>query len=122
MGAGLTAWVAVDSFLGGGSASGSADESQFLLLWGLPFAAAAFFVGWYALRGGRVETRYAAKRGCLGGFLAGGTVLILILAISLFRQGDLLTGVVASFLYAPIATVVGMGIGVAVARMRKRRP
>jgi hypothetical protein len=121
-GAGLTTWVAVDSLLGGGSASGSADESQFLLLWGLPFAVAAVFLVWYAVRGRRVETRHAARQGCLGAFLAGAAVFILSLAISLFQRGDLPTGVVAGFLYAPIATVFGLGVGVVMARMRKRRP
>lgn len=122
VGAGLTAWVAVDSFLGGGSSSGSADESQFLLLWGLPFAAASVFLAWYVLRGQRVETRSAAKQGCLGGFVAGGGAFLLVLAISLFRPGDTLNGVVAGFVYAPSAGVIGLCIGVAAARMRKRRP
>ena len=122
VGAGVTAWVAVDSVLGGGSASGSADESQFLLLWGLPFAAAAVFLAWYAFRGRRVETRNAARQGCLGGFVAGGGAFLLVLASSLFRQGDLLTGVVAGFLYAPIVTVFGLGIGVVMAGVRERRP
>jgi len=122
VGAGLTAWVAVDSLLGGGSASGSPDESQFLLFWGLPFAAAAVFLAWYALRGRRVETRNAARQGCLGGFVAGGGAFLLVLASSLFRSGDTLNGVVAGLLYAPIAGVIGLCVGVAVARMRKRRP
>jgi hypothetical protein len=122
VGAGLTAWVAVDSFLGGGSASGSADESQFLLLWGLPFAAAAVFLAWYAIRGRRVETRNAARQGCMGAFVAGGSAFLLVLAGSLFRPGDTLNGVVAGFVYAPIAGVIGLCIGLAVATMRKRRP
>ena len=121
-GAGLTAWVAVDSLLGGGSASGPADASQFLLLWGLPFAAAAAFFGWYAMRGGREEVRDAARHGCLGGILAGGGAFLLVLASSLFRPWDALSGVVAGFVYAPIAAVFGLGAGIALARMRKRRP
>jgi len=121
-GAGLTAWVAVDSLLGGSSASGSAGGSQFLLLWGLPFAAAAFFLAWYAIGGGREEVRDAARFGCLGGFLAGGGAFLLVLASSLFRPWDALSGVVAGFVYAPIAAMFGLGVGIALARMRKRRP
>jgi hypothetical protein len=121
-GAVLAGWVAVDSLLGGGSASGPAGASQFLLLWGLPFAAAAAFLAWYALRGGRVETRNAARQGCLGGFVAGGSAFLLILASALVGPGDTLNGVVAGFVYAPIAGVIGLCIGLAVATMRKRRP
>ena len=121
-GAGLTAWVAVDSFLGGGSASGPADESRFLLLWGLPFAAAAVFLAWYAFRGGRTETRHAARQGCMGAFVAGAVVFLWGVATSMFQQGDPLTATVVGLLYAPIAAVLGLGMGSVVARMRRRRP
>jgi len=122
VGAGLTAWVAVDSLLGGSSASGLGKASQFLLLWGLPFAAAAVFFGWYAIRGGRKEVRDAGRYGCLGGILAGGGAFLLVLASALFRPWDALSGVVAGFVYAPIAAAFGLGAGIALARMRKRRP
>ena len=121
-GAALAAWVAVDSLLGGGSASGPADASQFLLLWGLPFAVAAVFSGWYAARGGREEVRDAARHGCLGGLAAGGGAFLLVLASSLFRPWDALSGLVAGLVYAPIAAVFGLGAGIALARMRKQRP
>ena len=122
VGAGLTAWVAVDSFLGGGSASGTTDESRFLLLWGLPFAAAAVFLAWYAFRGGRTETRNTARRGCLGSVVAGAAAFTLGVTSSLLQQGDPLTAAVVGLLYAPIAAMLGLGIGSVVARMRRRRP
>ena len=122
-GAALAAWVAIDSLLGGGAASGMRDDSRFLLLWGLPFAVAAVFLGWYAIRGGREDVRdVQPDTWCLGGFLAGGGVFLLVLASSLFRPWDALSGAVAGFVYAPIAAVVGLCIGVAIVRMRKRRP
>lgn len=122
-GAALAAWVAIDTLLGGGAASGMRDDSRFLLLWGMPFAVAALFLTWYAIRGGREDVRDVARQGCLGGFLAGGGVFLLVLASSVFRPGDTLSGAVAGFVYAPIAAVVGLCVGIAVGvRMRKRRP
>ncbi|MCK5448313.1 MAG: hypothetical protein KAJ43_09220 [Gemmatimonadetes bacterium] len=121
-GAALTAWAAIDSLLGGGSASGTAGASQFLLLWVLPFATAAVFLGWYAMRGGRKDVRDAARHGCLGGLLAGGGVFLLFLVSPLFLSWDALSGAVAGFLYAPIAAVTGLLIGIAAVGMRKRRP
>ena len=121
-GAALAAWVAIDTLLGGGAASGMRDDSRFLLLWGMPFAVAAMFLAWYAIRGGREDVRDVARRGCLGGFLAGGSVFLIVLAGSVFRSWDALSGAVAGFVYAPIAAVVGLCIGIAMVRMRKRRP
>lgn len=121
-GAALTAWAAIDSLLGGGSASGTAGASQFLLLWVLPFATAAIFLGWYAMRGGRKDVRDAARHGCVGGFLAGGGVFLLFFASPLFLSWDALSGAVAGFLYAPMAAVIGLLIGIAMTTMRKRRP
>jgi len=121
-GGALAAWVAIDTLLGGGAASGMRDDSRFLLLWGMPFAVAALFLAWYAIRGGREDVRDVARHGCLGGFLAGSVVFLLILASSLFRPWDTLSGVVAGFVHAPIAAVVGLCVGIAMARMRKRRP
>ena len=121
--AALAAWVAIDSLLGGGAASGMRDDSRFLLLWGLPFAVAAVFLGWYAIRGGREYVRDVARRGCLGGFLVGGGTFLLFFASPLFRSWDALSGAVAAFLYAPLAAVVGLVTGIAVGvRLRKRRP
>ncbi|MBT8479176.1 MAG: hypothetical protein KJO06_09670 [Gemmatimonadetes bacterium] len=121
LGAVLTAWVALDSVAGGGLASGAADDLSFLLLWPLPFAVTAAFLGWYALRGGRVDVAGAARHGCVGGALVGGGVFLLLLASPLLLPWDALSGAVAAFLYAPLASVVGLLIGVVTARMRKRR-
>ena len=122
-GAALAAWVAIDTLLGGGAASGMRDDSRFLLLWGMPFAVAALFLAWYAIRGGREDVRDVARRGCLGGFLMGGGTFLLFFASPLFRSWDTLSGVVAAFLYAPLAAVVGLVTGIAVGvRMGKRRP
>jgi hypothetical protein len=118
----LSAWVAVDSLVGGGSASGAAGDPSFLVFWALPFAAAAVFLGWYALRGDRREVRDAARHGCVGSLVLGGGVLLFLLARPLLLSGDVLNGAVTALLYAPLAAIVGFLIGVGSLRMRKRRP
>jgi hypothetical protein len=55
------------------------------------------------------------------GFM-GWTGLPLGVATSMFQQGDPLTATVVGLLYAPIAAMLGLGIGSVVARMRRRRP
>ena len=74
------------------------------------------------MRGGRKDVRDAARHGCVGGFLAGGGVFLLFFASPLFLSWDALSGAVAGFLYAPMAAVIGLLIGIAMTTMRKRRP
>jgi len=118
----LAAWAALDSVVGGGLASGATDDLEFFLLWPLPLAVASAFLGWYALRGAREDVRYTARHGCLGGLLAGGGVFLLFFASPLLLSWDALSGAVAALLYAPLAAVVGLSMGTALAMMRKRRP
>jgi len=120
-GAVLASWVAIDALLGSGLTSGTAADPEFYLYWGVPFAAAAVFLGWFALRGGRAEARYVAKHGCLGSLLVGSAVFMLYFASPLLVRWDALSGAVAAFLYAPPAAVLGLVIGVAIGRHRKRR-
>jgi len=122
VGAALAAWVAIDSLMGSGLVSGAADDPEFFLFWGVPFACAAVFFGWYALRAGRAEVRSIARHGCLGGILLGGGVFLLFLASPLFLPWDLLSGVVAAFLYGPLASALGLAIGTVLGAMQKRRP
>lgn len=122
VGAALAAWIAIDSLMGSGLVSGAADDPEFFLLWGVPFAVAAVFFGWYALRGGRAKVRSVARHGCVGGILLGGGVFLLYLASPLFLPWDLLSGVVAALLYAPLAAALGLSIGTALGAMQKRRP
>ena len=121
VGAALAAWVAIDSLMGSGLASGAADDPEFFLFWGVPFACVAVFLGWYALRGGRSEARDNAKHGCLGGVLLGGGVFLLYLASPLLLPRDALGGVVAGFQYGPLAAVLGLAIGTVLGVMQKRR-
>ena len=119
-GAILAAWVAIDSWIGSGLTSGPADDPEFFLFWGVPFAIAAVFLGWFALRGGRAEVRDQAKHGCLGSLLLGSAVFLLYFASPLLVRRDALSGAVAALLYAPLAAVLGLLIGIAVARARAR--
>jgi len=121
VGAVLAAWVAFDSLTNSGLASAAADDVEFFLLWGAPFAVVAVFLGWFALRGGYAEVRSAAKRGCLVGLLLGGGTFVLCLASPLILPRDALSGAVTAFLYAPVAAALGLVIGVAADTMRKRR-
>jgi len=122
VGAALAAWVAIDSLMGSGLASEAVDDPEFFLFWGAPFACVAVFLGWYALRGGRLEVREVARSGCLAGVFLGGGVFLLYLASPLFLPWDALSGAVAAFLYGPMAAVLGLGIGISLGAMRKRRP
>ena len=122
VGAALATWVAYDSLTNSGLVSAAADDLEFFLFWGAPFAVVAVFLGWFALRGGHAEARSAAKLGCLIGLLLGGGTFVLCLASSLILPRDALSGAVAAFLYAPVASVLGLVIGVAADAMRKRRP
>lgn len=119
-GAVLAAWVAIDSLLGSGLASGAAEDPEFYLYWGVPFAAAALFLGWFALRGGRPEVHHLAKCGCLGSVAAGAGVFLLYFASPFFLPWDPLSGAVAAFLYAPLAAVLGLLIGIGTSRVRRR--
>ncbi len=121
VGAVLAAWVAFDSLTNSGLASAAADNVEFFLLWGAPFAVVAVFFGWFALRGGHAEVRSVAKRGCLGGLLLGGGTFALCLASPLILPRDALSGAVTAFLYAPVVAALGLVIGVAADTMRKRR-
>ncbi len=121
IGAVLAAWIAFDSLTNSGLASAAADDVEFFLLWGAPFAVVSVFLGWFALRGGHAETRSAAKRGCLVGLLLGGGTFVLCLASPLILPRDALSGAVTAFLYAPVAAALGLVIGVAADTMRKRR-
>lgn len=121
VGAVLAAWVAFDSLTNSGLASAAADDVEFFLLWGAPFAVVSVFLGWFALRGGYAETRSAAKRGCLVGLLLGGGTFVLCLASPLILPRDALSGAVTAFLYAPVAAALGLVVGVAADTMRKRR-
>jgi hypothetical protein len=94
-GAALASWVAIDGLLGAGLASGAAGDPEFYLYWGVPFAVAAIFLGWFALRGGRAEAAYVAKYGCLGGILSGAAVFLLYFASPLLVSWDALSGAVA---------------------------
>jgi len=100
--------------------SGPADDPEFFLFWSVPFAIAAVFLGWFALRGGRAEVRDQAKHGCLGSLLLGSAVFLLYFASPLLVRRDALSGAVAALLYAPLAAVLGLLIGIAVARARAR--
>ncbi len=121
VGAVLAAWVTFDSLTNSGLISAAADDVEFFLLWGAPFAVVAVYLGWFALRGGDAEVRSAAKRGCLVGLLLGGGTFILCLASPLILPRDALSGAVTAFLYAPVAAALGLVIGVAADRMRQRR-
>ena len=121
VGAVLAAWVAFDSLTNSGLASAAADDVEFFLLWGAPFAVVSVFLGWFALRGGYAEVRSAAKRGCLVGLLLGGGTFVLCLASPLILPRDALSGAVTAFLYAPVAAAFGLVVGVAADRMRERR-
>jgi hypothetical protein len=121
VGAVLAAWVAFDSFTNSGLASAAADDVEFFLLWGAPFAVVAVFLGWFALRGGHAEVRSVAKRGCLVGLLLGGGTFALCLASPLVLPRDALSGTVTAFLYAPVAAALGLVVGVAADTMRKQR-
>jgi hypothetical protein len=120
-GAALASWVAIDGLLGAGLGSGAAGDPEFYLYWGVPFAVAAIFLGWFALRGGRAEAAYVAKYGCLGGILSGAAVFLLYFASPLLVSWDALSGAVAAFLYGPLAAVVGLLIGLAIGWRKRRR-
>jgi hypothetical protein len=49
-------------------------------------------------------------------------VFLLFFASPLLLSWDALSGAVAALLYAPLAAVVGLSMGTALAMMRKRRP
>ena len=121
VGAVLAAWVAFDSLTNSGLASAAADDVEFFLLWGAPFAVVSVFLGWFTLRGGYAEVRSAAKRGCLVGLLLGGGTFVLCLASPLILPRDALSGAVTALLYAPVAAALGLVVGVAADTMRKRR-
>lgn len=90
-------------------------------MWGVPLAAAAVFLGWFAAIGGRPETRRMAKTGCLGGLLLAGGTLALLSMAALLPTRDVLEVTVLALQYAPLAGTLGVVGGLGLARMRKRR-
>lgn len=116
----FAAWIAGDSVASGMGRPGAADEIEFFLLWGLPFAVAAVFLGWYAARGNRSAARSAARSGCGWALLMGGGVFLALLASPLLLSWDALRGAVTAFLYAPLAATAGLAIGLIRARSRNR--
>ncbi len=119
-GAVLAAWVVVDGIRSNPLRDSAAGGSDFLLYWVLPFAVAAVFLGWFAVRGSGPASTRVAKRGCLGGLLLGGGVFALYATSPLILPWDALTGSVHAFLYAPLAAAVGVMIGVASASLGRR--
>lgn len=121
VGAGLTGWLALDSFVSGGLASGRPGGLEFLLFWGLPLTGASLFLAWVSVRGGGPGTRRVARSGCLGAFLAGGGVCAILLAAPLVLPWDALHGAVAAVQFGPLAAMLGGLAGLVRARMRERR-
>ena len=120
-GALLSAWIALDGIRSNPMRDAAAGEVEFLVYWVLPFAVAAIFLAWFALRGGHTETRRVAGQGCLGAAFLGGAVFLLYLASPLLLHWDALAGAVHAFLYAPLAAVLGLLLGLAIGGMKKRR-
>ena len=122
LGAIVAGWIALDSLVSGVLTAGASGGSEFFLYWGIPFAAAAVFLGWFALLGGRAAARDVAKHGCMGSVLLGGGVFLLYLVSPLVLPWDALGGAVAAFLHGPLAAVLGLVVGLTFGVMRKRRP
>jgi hypothetical protein len=116
----LAGWIAVDVFLTGMATAGSDGGLQFFVFWGIPFATAAVFLGWYAAGAGRQRVRRAARSGCLWAVAVGGAAFIVLFASPLVLTWDALRGAVAAFLYAPLAATVGLAAGLAAHRRRER--
>lgn len=121
-GAIFAGWIALDGIRSNPLRDSAAGEVEFLVYWVLPFAAATIFLAWFALRGGRREARRVARQGCLGGASFGGAVFLLYLVSPLVLRWDAISGAVHAFLYAPLAAVVGLLLGLAVGGMKERRP
>lgn len=120
-GAIFAGWIALDGIRSNPVRGAAAGEVEFLAYWVLPFAVATIFLTWFALRGGRRETRRLARQGCLGGASLGGAVFLLYLVSPLVLRWDALSGAVHAFLYAPLAVVVGLLLGLSVGGLKKRR-
>jgi hypothetical protein len=121
VGATLGAWIAADALLSSGLISGQEADAAFFWFWGAPFAAAAAFLGWYAVAGGRSGVRTAARHGCVGGLVAGGGAFFVLGASRLFLSRGVLDGVVYGLRYAPVAAAIGMVACLAVNATRGRR-
>ena len=117
----LAAWVAFDGVLSNPVRDAARVGYDFLLYWVLPFAVAAVFLGWYALRGGTTAAAAQAKGGCLGALALGGGVFLIYATSPLVLRWDALSGAVHALLYAPLAGTVGLLIGASVAALRQRR-
>ncbi len=119
IGAILAAWVAGDSILSGMTGSGSG--TSFILFWGVPFAVAAVFLAWFAVRGSRAAVRATARSGCLHALALGGAVFLVLFASPLILPWDALRGAVAAFMYAPLAAAIGLAIGLVARGARHSR-
>ncbi len=120
-GAIFAGWIALDGIRSNPLRDSAAGEVEFLVYWVLPFAVATIFLAWFALRGGRRETLRVARQGCLGGALLGGAVFLLYLVSPIVLHWDALSGAVHAFLYAPLAAVLGLLLGITGALMKERR-
>jgi hypothetical protein len=116
----LSAWVAIDSLPSLLTASGIGDGGSFYLFWGVPFAATAVFLAWYAWRGGKPGCHRVARGGCLGAAMLGGAVFLVLCVRFVTPSRDLLSAVIDGLRFAPLAAVAGLGLGIA-ASHRKRR-
>jgi len=122
VGAALAAWIAADALLSSGLISGPASDAAFFWFWGMPFAAAAGFLGWYALAGARPGVRAVARRGCLGGLVTGGGAFLVPGVLTLLRSRGMLDAVMNGLRYAPVAAALGMAACAVVSAKRGRRP
>lgn len=120
VGAALAGWVAVDGFLTNVARSSATGGYEFFLFWGVPFVAAAAFLGWYAVYASRSATRTAARSGCLAALLVGGAAFLVLFISPLALPWDALRGAVAAFLYAPLAATLGLAFGLVAHRARRR--
>lgn len=121
LGAALAGWVAIDAFVSSVSRAAAPGGLEFFLFWGLPFAALSAELAWYAVRGGRQASGRTARAGCLGATVAGGSVFMAAITVGTLKSSDLLTGSIEGLKYAPLASAVGLGVGMAWARLRARR-
>lgn len=119
LGSTLSAWVAIDGLIAGATGSGASGGAAFYLFWGVPFAAAAIFLAWYAWMGGRPGHDRVARTGCLGATVLGGTVFLVMGLRALEPSRDLLGAVIDGLRFSPLAAVAGLGLGIAGAAARR---
>lgn len=121
VGAVLAAWVAVDVFRHG-VASSARGGFTFFLFWGLPFAAAATYLSWFAALGARPAVRTIARSGCLGALLGGGLAFVALWASPLVADRDILRAAIDALRYSPFAAALGLAIGLAAGVVRRSGP